>query len=433
MTIAIVLGAITLLVAGFVLWPIFQNRKQSDQTKNVDAGAKAGSTGTQTAQAETSSDILDADDEMLRDLAVYRDQLSEIERDIERGVLTPEQASAARIEVQRRILNADQRIKKDVKAHPKPKNGTALRPMAAGLFVLFLIGGIGLYLDLGSPTMPDRPIASRGDEINAIRQAQAMDQDRKEVLNRAVSDLSQKLIENPDNIKGWELLGASLMALGRPAEAQTAFLEAVKLSGRDGDYLAMYAESLIRADNGQINAIARGALNEAAKSDSADPRIQYYLGLADIQDGNYEAAIDRWIALANGAPADAAWLPMVVSRIQDAAAAQGIDIEGRLTVKQAPPMVAGPTEDDVKAAQEMTPEERQEMIASMVNNLAERLKDNPDNPEGWARLIRAYSVIGDREKTQSAYESAHRQFADQPELLSRLNGLASELGLKIVE
>lgn len=432
MTIAIVLGAITLLVAGFVLWPIFQNRKQSDQTKNVDAGAKAGSTKTQTVQAETSSDILDADDEMLRDLAVYRDQLSEIERDIERGVLTPEQASAARIEVQRRILNADQRIKKDIQAHPKPKNGTALRPMAAGLFVLFLIGGIGLYLDLGSPTMPDRPTASRGAEINAIRQAQAMDQDRKEVLNRAVSDLSQKLIENPDNIKGWELLGASLMALGRPAEAQTAFLEAVKLSGRDGDYLAMYAESLIRADNGQINAIARGALNEAAKSDSTDPRIQYYLGLADIQDGNYQAAIDRWIALANAAPADAAWLPMVVSRIQDAAAAQGINIEGRLKVKQAPPMVAGPTEDDVKAAQEMTPEERQEMIASMVNNLAERLKDNPNNPEGWARLIRAYSVLGDREKAQSAYESAHGQFADQPELLSRLNGLANELGLKIV-
>lgn len=424
MTIAIVLGAITLLVAGFVLWPIWKNRKQALQANTTDADPDAD------ASAETATDILGADDEMRHDLAVYRDQLSEIDRDIDRGVLTTEQASAARIEVQRRILNADQRIKKQTQAQPQTKGSNVLRPMVTGLVALFLIGGIGLYLDLGSPTMPDRPIASRGAEINAIRQAQAMDQDTNEVLNRAVSDLSKKLLENPENIQGWELLGASLMALGRPAEAQTAFLEAVKLSGRNGDYLAMYAESLIRADNGQINAIARGALTEAAATDSTDPRIQYYLGLADIQDGNYPAAIDRWIVLANGAPSDAGWLPMVVARIQDAALAQGIDIEGRLDVKPSPPMMAGPTEDDVKAAEEMTPEERQKMIASMVNNLAERLETDPDNPEGWARLIRAYSVIGNMDAAQDAFDRATRQFADRVELVTQFTALAEELGLR---
>ena len=429
MTIAIVLGAVTLLVAGFVLWPIWINRKQAQSVRS-DAKENPSDTNTD-SKPDTAPDILGADDEILRDLAVYQDQLSEIDRDIDRGVLTTEQASAARIEVQRRILNADLRIKEQSAAQINIKGSPRLRPLIAGLVALFLIGGVGLYLDLGSPALPDRPIASRTAEINAVRQAEAMDQDRNDVLNRAVSDLSQKLLENPDNIQGWELLGASLMALGRPAEAQTAFLEAVKLSGRDGDYLAMYAESVIRADNGQINAIARGALTEAAQTESIDPRIQYYLGLGDIQDGNYPAAIDRWVVLANNAPADAGWLPMVVSRIQDAALAQGIDIEGRLHVKPSPPMMAGPTEDDVKAAEEMTPQERQEMIASMVNNLAERLEAEPENPEGWARLIRAYSVIGDMDAAQAAYTRATTQFADRSELVARFTTLADELGLRV--
>lgn len=299
--------------------------------------------------------------------------------------------------------------------------------VAAGFVTLFIAGGIGLYLDLGNPEMPDRPIASRTDEIEAARMAQNVDQDRMDSLNRAVSDLSRRLLENPDDLRGWELLGASLMALGRPDEAQTAFLETVKRSERDGDYLAMYAESIVRSNNGQINAAARGVLREAAETDSTDPRIQFYLGLGDAQDGNVAAAIDRWIALANGAPADAPWLPMVVGRIKEAALVQGIDIEGRLKVAEAP--APGPNDDDIAAAQEMTPEQRQEMIMSMVNGLAERLEAEPDNPEGWARLMQAYMVLGQENDALAAYQKAEEIFADQPDLIARFASLAREIGL----
>lgn len=409
MTIWIVLAAITLLVASFVLWPVLRQRE----------------TG---ADAASDDDDQNGNSELNHDLAVYRDQLAEIERDIERGVLSTEQANAARIEVQRRILNADQRIKARESGATSGIGKPSLRIYSALAIVLFLIGGFGLYLDLGSPDMPDRPIASRADEINAIQQAETINSDRLAALNRAVSDLSQKLIADPENLKGWELLGASLMALGRPVEAQTAFLEAVKLSDRDGDYLAMYAESLIRGDNGQINATARGVLKEAATTQSGDPRIQYYLGLADAQDGNIAAAVDRWIALANSAPADAAWLPMVVARIKDAALAQGIDIEGRLDVAKAAPS-DGPSQDDVAAAQQMTPEERQDMINSMVDGLADRLDGNPDDPEGWARLMQAYMVLGKQDKAQAAYQKASDVFADQPDLVARFDALAKEIGI----
>ncbi|WP_288351241.1 c-type cytochrome biogenesis protein CcmI [uncultured Thalassospira sp.] len=409
MTIWIVLAAITLLVAGFVLWPVLRQRETVNDAVSDD-------------------DDQNGNNELNHDLAVYRDQLAEIERDIERGVLSTEQANAARIEVQRRILNADQRIKARESGATSRIGKPSLRIYSALAIVLFLIGGFGLYLDLGSPDMPDRPIASRADEINAIQQAESINSDRLAALNRAVSDLSQKLIADPENLKGWELLGASLMALGRPVEAQTAFLEAVKLSDRDGDYLAMYAESLIRGDNGQINATARGVLREAATTQSGDPRIQYYLGLTDAQDGNIAAAVDRWIALANSAPADAAWLPMVVARIKDAALAQGIDIEGRLDVAKAAPS-NGPSQDDVAAAQQMTPEERQDMINSMVDGLADRLDGNPDDPEGWARLMQAYMVLGKQDKAQAAYQKASDVFADQPDLVARFDALAKEIGI----
>jgi len=410
MTISIVLGAITLLVAGFILWPVYQQRNKAVSSSSDDA----------------------PDSEIERDLAVYRDQLSEIDRDIDRGVLNAEQATAARIEVQRRILSADQRIKHQAEAANATTNPSApntRNAIAIGAIAMFLLGGIGLYLKVGNPGMPDRPIASRTDEINAIRQAETINDDRENVLKRAVSDLSQKLIENPDNLQGWELLGASLMALGRPVEAQTAFLEAVKLSNRDGDYLAMYAESLIRSDNGQINAIALGALKEAETTQSADPRIQYYLGLADAQDGNIAAAVDRWIALANGAPADAGWLPMVVARVKDAALAQGIDIEGRLNVAEAPAPMAGPSDEDVRAAQQMTPQERQDMILSMVNGLAERLETEPNNPDGWARLMQAYMVLGKPDEARAAYKKAIDVFSDQPELIDQFDTLAKEAGI----
>lgn len=414
MTIWIVLGAITLLLAGFILWPILSTRHQADADTNAD------DTGIDPNDGSANSDLL-------RDIAVYRDQLGEIDRDIERGVLSIEQAKAARIEVQRRILAADQRIKQQSEDQKVATTHGGLRTIAAAVMVAFIAGGLGLYLDLGSPTMPDRPIASRIDEINAVRQAEVANDDRKQVLNRAVSDLSQQLLENPNNLKAWELLGASLMALGRPEEAQTAFLEAVKLSGRNGDYLAMYAESLVRSSNGQINALSRGVLNEAATTDSTDPRIQYYLGLADAQDGDIAAAVDRWIALANSAPADAGWLPMVVARINDAALAQGIDIKGRLNLQQG--IARGPSQDDIEAAQQLTPEERQQMIVSMVEGLAERLETEPNNPDGWARLMQAYMVLGKTDDALSAYQKAGEVFADQPELVSRFDSLAKEIGI----
>ncbi|RCK44101.1 cytochrome C biogenesis protein [Thalassospira profundimaris] len=427
MTVWIVFALVTLAVAGYVLWPVMAGTRRGSSAAGDETADQ------KTVPSSTRSDLSDQD-ELQRDLSVYRDQLAEINRDIERGVLNAEQADAARIEVQRRILATDQRIQARAKKRTGKKTGTFARPVAVALILISLIGGLGLYLDLGHPALPDRPIAQRSDEILAARNARLQNNEREQALRKAVADLSNKLIQNPGNIENWEMLGNSLMALNRPQEAQTAFLEAVKLSNRDGAYLAMYAEAIIRASDGQVTAAARGALEEAAKSGNHNPRIAFYLGVADLQQGQTQAALERWIALANSAPADASWLPLVVRQIEQTATASGIDISGRLKLPSVttPPAIAGnagPSQEDMKAAAEMTPEERRKMIEGMVDRLASKLAENPQDPDGWARLMRAYMVMGMKDKAQESYQQAQTALKDNKPALAQLAALADQVGL----
>ena len=428
MTVWIVFALVTVAIAGYVLWPVLAGPKKSrplpsDGSVHNDAQNKA----------EHNAELVDQD-ELQRDLTVYRDQLAEITRDIDRGVLNAEQADAARIEVQRRILATDQRIQTRAAGRVGKTPGAFARPVAVALILIGIIGGLGLYLDIGHPALPDRPIAQRTDEIMAARNAQNNNQERDRALRNAVADLSNKLIQNPNNLENWELLGNSLLALNRPQEAQTAFLEAVKLSNRDGAYLAMYAEAIIRASDGQVTAPARGALEEAAKSGNDNPRIGFYLGVADLQQGHAGAAVERWITLANSAPADASWLPMVVRQIQQTAQAEGIDITGRLKPALPPsaPAIAGtvgPSQQDMKAAADLTPEERRQMIEGMVDRLASKLEENPQDPDGWARLMRAYMVMGMKDKAQQSYQQAQEALKDNPQALNQLAAIAGQAGI----
>ena len=431
MTVWIVFALVTVAVAGYVLWPVITGDKRPPaQQGDGDAQSTAD---LEKSAAAHNAELVD-EDELQRDLTVYRDQLSEITRDIDRGILSAEQADAAKIEVQRRILATDQRIQARAANRVGKTPGAFARPVAVALILIGLIGGLGLYLDIGHPALPDRPFAQRADEIMAARNAQNHNQDRDRALRNAVADLSQKLIQNPGNLSNWELLGTSLMALNRPQEAQTAFLEAVKLSNRDGAYLAMYAEAIIRANDGQVTAPARGALEEAAKSGNDNPRIGFYLGVADLQQGHADAAVERWISLVNAAPADASWVPMVVRQIQQAAQAEGIDITGRLksaNIANRPAIAGngGPSQQDMKAAADMSPEERRQMIEGMVGRLASKLEENPQDPDGWARLMRAYMVMGMQDKAQESYQQAQIALKDDAKALDQLSIIAAQSGI----
>lgn len=347
------------------------------------------------------------------DVAVYRDQLDEVERDVERGVLAADQAEAARLEIKRRMLAAADG------AADAPAGG-AVPPAWRGailalVVVLVPVGSLGVYLMLGSPGLPDLPLAGRHGE------GQASTEQRAE-MERLTARLAAQMEQQPDRVEGWLLLGRSLRTIEKYGEAAKAFERALALTHRAPEVLSEYGELLILAHDGQVPDPAVKAFEEVLAADPTEPRARFYLGRARSERGDARGAVQAWVDLIAVSPADAPWLGDVRRQIQATAAAGGIDLA---TLKPSPglpvPSVAtavrppgpageggapSPSAEDVKAAEQMSAEDRQAMIRSMVEGLAERLKDNPDDAAGWRRLARAYEVLGEADKAKDALARA---------------------------
>ncbi len=347
-------------------------------------------------------------------LAVYRDQLAEVERDLARGVLAAEQAEAARAEIARRIL-ALKPTAGEIAADPKSV-------AAAMLAILLLpVAAWMLYWQLGSPSLPDQPFAERKAASALPVAANPAHID----MNEAVARLGAYLKTHPEDLTGWLLLGRSELSLGRYQEAAEAYRHAVDLSGHRADISGDWGEALVLAAGGTVTPAARAAFEAGMHDPATAPRSRYYLALAQMQQGDAKGALKDWRDLAADSPADAGWLPLVHQRIAQAAAALGIDPATLKTPGIAtPPGSVAPTDAAVAAAAKATagasPEERRTMILAMVGQLAARLADQPDDVDGWARLGRSYMVLGQPDKAREAYARAVKLKPDDPALKQAL-------------
>lgn len=369
------------------------------------------------------------------DLNVYKDQLAEIDRDLERGLLDDAEAEAARVEIQRRMLaitdrGADADGAGDGHKDGGPSRQTSNRAVAAILAVLLPAGAFGIYFVLGSPDLPDRPFAERniGNEIIA-REGRL---ERNEVLQMAAR-LLKRLENAPGDADGWVLLGRTYLTIDEFDGAIAAYRRAMEASGRHPDIAADYAEALMLANEGLIGAEARGLFEDIAEADPLNLKARYYLGLDMAQQGNLKGALQAWADLTALSPAGAPWRQEVDQQIVRAAQDLGVDPgtvtpspEARELAKNMPatpvpatspaaspapmpalgPAAPGPSAEDVKAAGKMSAGDRQRMIRSMVQRLADRLEDEPDDLEGWQRLARAYQVLGETAKAMDALERA---------------------------
>jgi cytochrome c-type biogenesis protein CcmH len=346
------------------------------------------------------------------DAAVYRDQLREIDRDLAEGIISAADADAARIEVGRRLIAATDATPKPTPAKPTTRAARraqarnepappAARPawtMAAALAVGAPVVALAVYLTHGSPGLPSVPAATR--IANAPPAATG---ERSE--ESLVAELARRMQERPDDVRGWALLGRSLVSLGRGAEAVEAFERAVALQPGDADLQARLGEANLVVSEGVVNEAARRAFEAALAADPKEPRSRFYLGVAELQAGNERAALDRWVALETDSPPNAPWRPQLAQRIDALAHQIGVD-PATLRPAKDPSAPRGPSAADVAAAQQMTPEERMTMIRSMVESLASRLEAQPDDVEGWLRLARSYGVLGEAERSRDAYGRA---------------------------
>ena len=341
------------------------------------------------------------------DIAVYRDQLDEIARDHTAGLIGEREAEAARVEVSRRLIAAADATS----AEPATSGGTFRRRAAglAGLFIIPLVAA-GLYLTLGSPELPGQPLVSR--DTTPL-------QDRS--LDRLVAQVESHLEKNPEDGRGWEVVGPVYMRLGRFDDAVKARRNSLRLNGENADREADLGESLMGAANGVITDEAKGAFERAVTHDPKHNKARFFLGVAAQQDGQDEKAAEIWRAMLADIRPGSPWIGMVrqaLAQVDPSAASSD--------ASSAP----GPTAADVAAAGEMKPEDRDAMVRGMVDRLAERLKSDGSDVDGWLRLVRAYTVLGERDRALSALADARRALGQDADKLRRLDELSKELKLE---
>jgi cytochrome c-type biogenesis protein CcmH len=330
--------------------------------------------------------------------AVYSDQLAEIDRDLAAGLIGAPEAAAARVEISRRLLAASE-IKRD------PPMVSNLRWRRAGA-VTALIGlpivAVALYLPLGSPSLGDFRLSQR-----------MAAPDVTQSLDALVAQVQAHLEKNPTDGRGWSVLAPVLARVGRYDEAVRAFRNAIAYGGDSSERRADLGEAIAGAAGGVITADAKTEFERAIAINPDDVKAGYFLGLAAEQDGRNDEAASIWRRMLAKAPPDAPWRPLVrtaLARVGGAAA----------------PVLPG---DAVAAAKQMSETERSAMIGGMVERLAVRLKQNGEDVDGWLRLVRAYIVMGNRDKAKDAVIEARQAVGRDAERLLKLNEGLKDLGL----
>ncbi|EFO30570.1 cytoChrome c-type biogenesis protein CycH [Roseibium sp. TrichSKD4] len=339
------------------------------------------------------------------DEAVYRQQLEEVDRDLERGLIDEAAAEAARTEIARRLLAANDRVQH---AHEGAKSSAGFRLSQVLAVAIVPVAALGLYLYLGSPNMPDRPLAAR-------LTAPPEDQSVSELVARA----ERHLAENPQDGRGWAVLAPIYMRLNNPEASANAYSKAIEFLGPSQEFFTNMGEALTMANEGLVTASAREAFEKAVDLEPTAVKPRFFLALALGQEGRKDDAISAWEALLEGADPTAFWLPAAREELQK--------------LGGTPPTMAetlkGPNREQVEAASEMSAEDRQAMIQSMVDGLAARLASDGGTLGEWQRLIRAYIVLGDESKATAILNEARDVFGSNAADLAKIDAMAGELGL----
>ncbi|MDX1715353.1 MAG: c-type cytochrome biogenesis protein CcmI [Anderseniella sp.] len=340
------------------------------------------------------------------DLAVYRDQLAELDRDAESGLIGKAEADAARNEISRRILSAkaaaDAADEKDKPAPAWLTVGTVLAIPAVAL---------GVYLGVGRPELPAQPLASRLDKAVANQDMVAM-----------VRQVEKHLEQNPRDAKGWGVLAPIYNRMGRHQDAANAYRQMMLINGPDPATLTDLAETLVIAKQGLVEADALKLFQSAAKADPANMKARFFIAMARDQEGKKDEARKLWQSMLDEGPADAAWRP-VVERQMAALGSEGGSV--------LPSLPKGPalTEEQMQAGQQMSGADRNAMIRGMVEGLDKRLAEDGSDLDGWLRLIRARMVLGQKDKAADALNRASEAFKDDERAKTALDETRKALGL----
>jgi cytochrome c-type biogenesis protein CcmH len=328
-------------------------------------------------------------------LAVYKDHLSGIDRDVEAGVLSAAEAEGQKAEIGRRILAT---------AREADDTGTAAGRLPIVLGLLVPLVALPVYYVTGHPELGDVPHAQR-----------LADAQKNNDLEAMVAKVEIHMDANPQDVTGWELLMPSYFNMGRYADAANAAGRLIELKGPTAELYSSLSEALTLDNGGMMNEAAIAAANEALKLDSKDPKARYYAALGLMQSGKKDEARAAFTSLLADSPADAPWRDTVQREL------------AKLEGGGAAPQISA---DQMKNMANMSPEQRMAVIRSMVDGLEQKLAANDKDVQGWLRLVRSRTMLNEKDKALAALDRARAALKDDQSGLAAIDALAKELNLQ---
>ncbi len=251
-------------------------------------------------------------------------------------------------------------------------------------------------------------------------------------VEEKIAELEGKLKKEPNNPEGWRLLGWSYFETGDLMRSAAAYRRAAEIEPGNAENWSSLGEALQTASQ-DVSPEAAAAFERALKLDPADPRARYFSAVQKDLKGEHKAAVDDWISLLKDTPAGAPWEQDLRRTIQQVAEKEKIDIAGRMPAPSggsaATAAIPGPTAQDIAAASSMPPSQQSEMVRGMVDRLANRLKANPKDANGWMRLMRARMVLGETDAAAAALRSGLAAFKGDAAVEAQLNKAADDLGV----
>lgn len=210
-------------------------------------------------------------------LAVYRDRLEELKRDLASGLIDEEQYEESRAEMARALLQ-DLKAEQEHHASLSPRSRLLTSVAAVGLVAAVTLG-LYNYLD-DQVYLVEVPPASPT--------PQAMD------IARQVRNQLFLVQNDPGNAENWYLLGNGYMAMGRYGEALQAYERATRLRGETAELLVSQAHALARMHNGDLNGRPAQLIRHALALEPENPAALTWAGMLGFQSGDYDQAIRYW-------------------------------------------------------------------------------------------------------------------------------------------
>lgn len=342
------------------------------------------------------------------DLEVYRDQLSELDRDMEQGLIQPSQAEQARAEIARRILRLGPT---GGGGEPVREFSTMARLVVTVAVLAVPVASWGVYGVLGSPDLPAQPLAERLAKSPA-----------ESTVDELVARAEAHLAANPSDGRGWDVVAPIYLRMQRFSDAVVAYRNAIRLDGESAARLAGLGEAIASAAGGIVSIDAQQAFERALKLEPSNAKASFYLAMGLAQEGRKDEAVKRWQAMLVALPQGSPWR----GAVHEALARNGNPQPDGETAN-------GPSKEEVEAASSMSPQDRAAMIETMVAGLDDKLRQNPRDQDGWAKLVRSYMVLGRPDQARDALNRGVAAFGADTDEARNLVAVAASIGLSSAE